>query len=194
MTSVPRTFGTRDLAVAGLGLVALITACSIPVPTEADGELEGQVAESEIVTPEEASALLDGPTFTPYDTPPNLSNGDEIVALMESEYPPMFRDAGIGGRTRIFLYIDEEGTLRDARIAESSGAPAIDEAALRVARSMRFSPAQRRGADVAVWVNLPFTFSAPENGPEATEGPAAPQRDGRDTDTGSERPAPPVRR
>jgi TonB family protein len=36
----------------------------------------------------------------------------------------------------------------------------MDEAALDVARVMKFSPAKNRGRPVPVWVSIPITFRA----------------------------------
>jgi TonB family protein len=36
----------------------------------------------------------------------------------------------------------------------------LDQAALAVARVMRFSPAMNRDRDVAVWVEIPIIFTA----------------------------------
>jgi TonB family protein len=48
----------------------------------------------------------------------------------------------------------------DTRIHESSGYEALDQAAINVARAMRFSPAEHEGAAVAVWIQLPIRFAA----------------------------------
>ncbi len=50
--------------------------------------------------------------------------------------------------------------MDDIRVNTPSGYPALDEAAQRVARMMRFSPALNRDQPVAVWVQIPITFSS----------------------------------
>ncbi|HSM59648.1 MAG TPA: hypothetical protein VK849_02575, partial [Longimicrobiales bacterium] len=48
--------------------------------------------------PEERAADLSAaPTFTPFTVAPSILNRDEVVRAMEREYPPLLRDAGIGG-------------------------------------------------------------------------------------------------
>jgi TonB family protein len=47
-----------------------------------------------------------------------------------------------------------------ARLHTSSGHPQLDEAALRVAPEMRFSPAMNRDKRVQVWVEIPIAFSS----------------------------------
>jgi protein TonB len=100
----------------------------------------------------------DDPTFTPYTTAPRLKNVDEAGRALEREYPPMLRDAGVGGRVEVWIRLDETGALQDVRVSVSSGHQGLDEAALRVARTMRFDPAMNRDKRVPVWVSIPITF------------------------------------
>lgn len=100
------------------------------------------------------------PTFTPFTVAPSIVNRSEVVAAMVAEYPPLLREAGIGGTVRVYFFIDEEGRVQDYRIDESSGHQALDDAALRVAGVFRFRPALNRDDPTAVWVQFPITFQA----------------------------------
>jgi TonB family protein len=99
------------------------------------------------------------PTFTPYTVAPELLNRAEVVEALRSEYPPLLREAGIGGAVNMWFFIDEAGTVKVVRVQESSGHQPLDQAAVRVGRVMRFSPALNRDAPTAVWVAFPITFS-----------------------------------
>jgi TonB family protein len=77
---------------------------------------------------------------------------------MVDGYPALLRDAGVGGTVRVYFYIDEDGVVRDTRIDQSSGHPALDDAALSVASVYRFSPALNRDRPTPVWVSFPITF------------------------------------
>lgn len=148
---------------------------ALPMQFSAGGGQEAEPADPAVVDDEpavrgeltaralRARALrseIDGPAFTPYDTPPELGNREEVGAALRDAYPPLLRGAGIGGTTNVWFLIDEEGQVLETRIQRSSGHEALDQAALRVAGSMRFSPARQRGEPVKVWVALPITFSA----------------------------------
>lgn len=98
------------------------------------------------------------PVFTPYTVAPSIANREQIVRAMVDAYPALLRDAGIGGTVRVFFFIDEDGLVRDTRIDQSSGHPALDDAALDVAGVYRFRPALNRDAPTAVWVSFPITF------------------------------------
>jgi protein TonB len=109
--------------------------------------------------PEEAGTdISSAPTFTPFTVAPSILNRQEVVRAMEREYPPLLRDAGIGGTVRVFFFIDESGTVQDTRVDSSSGHQALDDAALAVADVYRFSAALNRDKKVPVWVSFPITF------------------------------------
>jgi len=107
---------------------------------------------------EQATDLSAAPTFTPFTVAPSILNRNDVIRAMEREYPPLLRDAGIGGTVRVYFFIDEGGTVQDYRIDESSGHQALDDAALAVADVYRFSAALNRDKKVPVWVSFPITF------------------------------------
>jgi protein TonB len=109
--------------------------------------------------PEERQTDLSAaPTFTPFTVAPSILNRDDVIRAMEREYPPLLRDAGIGGTVRVYFFIDEGGQVQDRRIDQSSGHQALDDAALKIAGIYRFSPALNRDKKVPVWVSFPITF------------------------------------
>lgn len=113
--------------------------------------------------PPTASANEDlsaAPRFTPFTVRPELRNRAEIARALERNYPPLLRDAGIGGETRVWFFIDENGRVQKTQINKSSGYEALDKAALTVAEQMQFSPALNRDKKVPVWVAIPIVFSA----------------------------------
>jgi len=98
------------------------------------------------------------PVFTPFTVAPSIRNRSEVVRAIEQAYPPLLRDAGIGGRVLVYFFIDAEGNVGSVRIDKTSGHAALDAAALTVAEVYRFRPAENRGVDVPVWVSFPITF------------------------------------
>ncbi len=102
--------------------------------------------------------LSQGPVFVPRTLEPRLLNPGEVVQAMARSYPPLLREAGIGGTVRIHFLVGVDGTVRDTRLQEGSGHAALDRAALEVAGVYRFAPAMNRDDPVAVWISLPVTF------------------------------------
>ena len=99
------------------------------------------------------------PVFTPYTVKPDYTNANEVRRALEREYPPLLRDAGIGGTTIVWFFIDEQGVVQNQVVQASSGHQALDDAALRVAPVFKFTPALNRDKAVPVWVQLPITFT-----------------------------------
>jgi len=107
---------------------------------------------------DQATDLSAAPTFTPFTVAPSIQNRDEVMRAMMREYPPLLRDAGIGGTVVVWFFIDEEGRVQQNQVNQSSGHQALDDAALAVAGIYRFSPALNRDRRVPVWVQFPITF------------------------------------
>jgi TonB family protein len=110
--------------------------------------------------PPTADDITRAPTFTPMTVRPELQNATEVQRALLQAYPPMLRDAGIGGTPVVWFFIDDSGRVTRTMISKSSGYPALDEAALRVAQQMRFSPALNRDRTVSVWIEIPLVFTA----------------------------------
>lgn len=124
--------------------------------------------------------LSSAPTFTPMTQRPQLKNASEVSRRLMAEYPPLLREAGIGGTTNVWFFIEADGRVGRTQINESSGQQALDEAALRVAEVMEFTPARLEEEPTPVWVALDITFDVRA---DRAEPPA-----GRLERTGAERP------
>jgi periplasmic protein TonB len=86
-----------------------------------------------------------------------------LNAVSPVQYPRALMEQGIEGRVLLRLYVDSTGRLvpDSTRVAESSGYPALDSAALAAAPAMRFSPALRRGRPVPAPFLQPVQFRNP---------------------------------
>jgi periplasmic protein TonB len=97
---------------------------------------------------------------SPADQPPVAIN-----PVTPMEYPPALLEQGIEGRVLLRLYVDAQGKLipDSTRLAESSGYPALDSAAVNGARQLRFSPALRNGRAIAAPFLQPVHFRHPRS-------------------------------
>jgi TonB family protein len=102
--------------------------------------------------------LSAAPAFTPYDVQPELRDRGAFQRILERNYPPILRDAGIGGTVVVHVFIDERGAVKNTRIHTSSGRAELDKAAEETMRQASFRPAQNREQNVPVWIALPVTF------------------------------------
>jgi protein TonB len=93
------------------------------------------------------------------DAPPVMVSPESPV-----EYPPALYDRGIEGKVILRLYVDETGRLVNdsTKLAESSGYPALDSAAMAAAPAFRFAPALRNGTPVAAIFLQPVHFTHPQ--------------------------------
>ena len=100
------------------------------------------------------------PAESPADQPPVAIN--PVTPMV---YPPALLEQGIEGRVLLRLFVDARGNLipDSTRLAESSGYPALDSAALSGARELRFSPALRNGRAVAAPFLQPVHFRHPRS-------------------------------
>ncbi len=96
----------------------------------------------------------------PYSVAPRLLNTDEVYAELEARYPPLLREAGVGGTVVIYFYLGADGRVERTLVNTSSGHRALDEAAIQMADVARFSPARDGEKGVPVWVSVPFDFLA----------------------------------
>jgi protein TonB len=87
--------------------------------------------------------------------PPVVTNAESPIG-----YPADLYADGVEGTVILRLFVDETGTMvpDSTRIAEGSGYPALDTAALEGVSDMRFAPARRDGQPVATSFLQPVHF------------------------------------
>lgn len=95
------------------------------------------------------------------DSLPNLSNRSEITSALTKMY------AGLGETSTdkgpvFWMLVSETGSVERIRLLRSSGAVAVDSAALRIMQGAIFRPAMHKSQPICFWVAMP------------TPGPAAP--------------------
>ena len=80
------------------------------------------------------------------------------------QYPPRLFDTHVEGDVVLRLFVDSAGRVvpESSRVAQSSGVPALDSAALSGAPRLRFAPARRRGVPVGVSFLEPVEFQHPQ--------------------------------
>lgn len=169
-----------DVAVGGLEAVDLPPEVEVPPPPEAVARpatptvAQADVSEDVTIAPTtfeanpaealppppkaQATRPSEQPVFIPREVEPRLRNGEEIRKLLMRFYPPPLRDAGIGGKVVIWLYVSTEGSVVEALVKEPSPYEAFNAAALKVADHMEYVPAANRGNPVAVWVAQRIRF------------------------------------
>ena len=186
--SIPEGWWRRGILWGAVAALSIVVACYVDadvttvhdadaVPEEpapvAQPQVDATVTDASLADEVEPRFLLEpklertqqgedfsaAPTFTPFTVRPDITNRVEVARAMEEGYPPLLRDAGIGGTVSVWFYLDETGKIQRLLVNEGSGHQELDDAALRVATSIRFTPAMNRDEPVPVWISLPITFT-----------------------------------
>lgn len=84
-------------------------------------------------------------------------------------YPPALYAQKVQGNVTLRIFIDRDGTIvaDSTRIAETSGFTALDSAAMKGSRDLKFEPAKTQGQPVPVSILLPVFFRHPDAPPLA---------------------------
>jgi TonB family protein len=84
-------------------------------------------------------------------------------------YPPALYAQKVQGNVTLRIFIDSNGAIvpDSTRIAETSGFTALDSAAMKGSRELKFEPAKTMGQPVAVSILLPVYFRHPDAPPLA---------------------------
>jgi len=91
----------------------------------------------------------------PESEAPIALNPDAPIA-----YPPALFDRKVEGDVTLRLFVDSTGKLipESTRVAEASGFPALDSAAVAGSTALQFAPAKRHGVAVATAFLQPVEF------------------------------------
>ena len=105
--------------------------------------------------------LPEQPPAQRLEEPPVVINPESPIT-----HPAALYARGIEGRVVLRLFVDQTGrlTAESTSVAESSGYPALDSAALAGVGQLRFAPALRNGTPVAAQFLLPVDFRHPQAG------------------------------
>ena len=84
-------------------------------------------------------------------------------------YPPALYAQKVQGNVTLRIFINRDGTIvpDSTRIAETSGFTALDSAAMKGSRDLKFEPAKTQGQPVPVSILLPVYFRHPDAPPLA---------------------------
>lgn len=84
-------------------------------------------------------------------------------------YPPALYAQRVQGNVTLRIYINGDGEIvaDSTRVAETSGFNALDSAAMKGSRELRFEPAKTQGQPVPVSILLPVYFRHPDAPPLA---------------------------
>lgn len=140
-----------------------------PIPIEAPSEdvLEDiEISSTEIdfdaeieapPPPKEEKKIEEEPTyFVAVEEMPEPVGGIQAIQS-KIKYPEIAKRAGVEGKVYVLAFVDETGTVTDAKIIKGLGA-GCDEEALNAVKQTKFKPGKQRGKPVKVQVSIPILF------------------------------------
>lgn len=90
---------------------------------------------------------------------PHLSNAPEVRDSLTSSYPDLLRALEISGMSVVRMFVTTEGIPDSMYVATTSGSRALDDAALQVAKAMKFTPARMGDNAIGTWIEVPLRFA-----------------------------------
>lgn len=108
------------------------------------------------------------------DSFPGIGPRPDVLPVMLNrelpfKYPPSLYTKKIQANVTLRVFIDKEGQIvpESTHVAETSGQPPMDSAAVKGSNELRFIPAKTRGQPVPVSILFPVYFRHPEAPPLA---------------------------
>lgn len=120
-------------------------------PTLAASPSREPAAPTASATPSPGSALVQA--SLPPDHQPCLAQ------ITERFYPSLLRERGLQALVTLLVQVDEQGRAAEIKLKQGSGLRLFDEAAHKVARACRFTPARLGEQAIASWVEYPVRFA-----------------------------------
>jgi periplasmic protein TonB len=82
----------------------------------------------------------------------------KVTRRVDPVYPPASRRMDEQGAVRLRVMVDERGRPQEVQVAESSGFPRLDEAAVAAVRRWVFAPAVQDAVAVPAWTQVSVVF------------------------------------
>jgi len=109
-----------------------------------------------------SNPVVTGHTGPKPDVLPEMINRD-----LPFRYPPALYSRKVQGNVTLRIFIDAQGKVAadSTMVVETSSYAALDSAAVKGSRELRFVPARRRGDAIPVSILFPVYFRHPDAAP-----------------------------
>jgi periplasmic protein TonB len=143
----------------------------IPEPIPVAATAVGTPAEQTVVVNDHNPLAASQPVATRSNLNPRNAVGNSSVQTAQTghttplvyletphSYPPLAKQRGWEGTVNIEVVISRNGTVKEAKLQQSSGHSILDRAALKQIRRWRFQPASVDGKPVEISALVPIVF------------------------------------
>jgi protein TonB len=131
-----------------------------PVPSEHTDAARPKRTAVHKLRPREVAVQVESPASNPSEAAAGVaepSPPSEVIRV-EPIYPAAAQAAGQQGVVRLYVRVDRRGMVVEANVAQSSGYPLLDQAALDVIYRWRFTPPDAQAAVAAEFIK-PIVFN-----------------------------------
>lgn len=149
--AAPATPSFDSVPDFGLALDGAVGGAGVAVPVRAPTPAAPK--------PRVVKQLSAAPVRQAEDTCNEAASKPKPVSVPQPVYTDAARTAGVEGRVRVELTVDETGRVTRVVVLQGLG-HGLDEAALSAARNATFTPAQRCGRAVSATFTIAMRFSA----------------------------------
>ena len=92
------------------------------------------------------------------DTEPRLDPRNRRNQITDADYPSQSIRLREEGVPVVYIWVLEDGSVGEVKLLQSCGMERLDEAAIKLVKRFRYSPAIKDGKPIAAWKTQPVTF------------------------------------
>jgi len=151
----PATAPLGDLPDFGVALSGGVDGTGIALPVGGSTRSAPHDSSNARAVPKRLLAAAAGPGLDPCEEPPAKPKPRSVPQPTGTEAA---RAAGVEGKVRVQLTVDESGSVVDVKLLQGLGY-GLDEAALAAARRAEFEPAVRCGKKARATFNISMRFT-----------------------------------
>lgn len=111
-----------------------------------------------VAAPEPAAAPAPAPAERAAVRTEISVNASYVATETEKWYPSLSKRYGEQGTVLVRVHVSADGRAERVELKKRSDYPLLDEAAIGLARSLKYNPAKVDGNPVADWVEIPVSF------------------------------------
>ncbi|MBS2213689.1 TonB family protein [Carboxylicivirga mesophila] len=148
-------------AIVTMTMVAVLFACELRDEEPAMTEEEIEIKEAVENTNAQLKTVTGDVFFVVEEMPEYPGGEDSLRHYIASsvKYPEVAQKAGVSGRVYVTFIVADDGSVKDAKIARTSGFSVLDDEALRVVSEMpEWQPGKQSGKAVNVSFTVPINF------------------------------------
>lgn len=129
-----------------------------PALAQPNLDIQQEIPEIPVDIPVEQPPAENAVQTAPIEAAPAAEQSLQVTRRVDPVYPAASRRAGEEGTVTFRVLVDANGRGRDFQVAQSSGFPKLDQAAMDAIKRWKFAAAVKNGAAVEAYTTVRVTF------------------------------------